>query len=88
MEDPIENVEKILKQKHDVAGKYSKPVLKRYPLLFSFLLVFGVASILHGFELWSDNIKIIRDHPSILIIGGVLLLFFTGTLYKALDKMK
>ena len=87
--DPILETEKIMKEVHDNAGRYTQPVLRRYPLLFSFLIVFSVAAILHGFEIVTDQIDIFQKHPSYLIIIGSLTLFFTGMLYKTLqDKNK
>lgn len=86
--DPIKKAEEIIEGAHNETGKYTKPVLKRYPLLFSFLLVFSVASILHGFEMWADKINLFEEHPSYLILIGVIVLFLTGMLYKSLEKMK
>lgn len=87
-EDPIQKTEKIFREAHDKAGRYTQPVLSRYPLLFSFLLVFSVAAIVHGFGLWSDQIPLFKNHPSVLILVGIIALFFTGTLYKSLERMK
>lgn len=86
--ESIAQVEKIIKELHDNAGKYTQPVLRRYPLLFAFLVVFSVAAILHGFELVSDRVEFFEKHPSFLIIVGIFSLFLTGKLYKALDNMK
>lgn len=87
-EDPIQNVERLVRETHDRVEKYTKPVLVRYPLIFSFLLVFSVAAILHGFDMLADQTEIFSRHPSLLILAGVVLLFLTGTLYKSLEKMK
>ncbi len=84
--DPLKEIERILKETHDGAGKYTKPVFKRYPLLFAFFLTFSVAAILHGFELMTDQFEIFHQRPSLLIIIGALALFLTGTLYKLLEK--
>ncbi len=84
--DPILNIERLVKEIHDGAGKYTQPVLKRYPLLFAFLLTFSFAAILHGFDLLTDEYVVIKENPEILIICGVLILFITGTLYKHLEK--
>ena len=86
--DPIHKAENIAREIHDEAGKYTQPVLRRYPLLFSFLLVFSLTAILHGFEMWSDQVGLFENHPSYLILIGVVVLFLTGTLYKALDHSK
>ncbi len=84
--DPLQEIERIVRQAHDSAGHYTKPTLRRYPLLFAFLLTFSVAAIIHGFELVTDEIEIFRTYPLLLICIGVLALFLTGTLYKKLEK--
>lgn len=86
--NPIRKAEQLVREAHDSAGRYTKPVLKRYPLLFSFLVVFSIAAIAHGFELLTDQFDFFTRHPSTLIVIGILLLFATGMLYKALDKMQ
>jgi len=87
-EDSIAQGERFLKELHDNAGKYTQPVLRRYPLLFTFLVVFSVAAILHGFELVSEQVEIFEKHPSWLIFIGIGMLFLTGRLYKSLEKVK
>jgi hypothetical protein len=84
--DPIQEIERLLKELNDRAGSYTRPVLNRYPLLFAFLLTFSVAAILHGFELFTDEVPLLKEHPSYLVVGGSFLLFITGTLYKKLEK--
>lgn len=84
--DPILEIERLLKDLNDRAGSFTRPVLNRYPLLFAFLLTFSVAAILHGFELFTDEIPVLREHPWYLIVLGSFLLFITGTLYKKLEK--
>lgn len=86
--DPIHHAEKVLKEAHKTAGKYTQPVLRRYPLLFAFTITFSVAAVLHGFELWADQIEFFHTHPSALIWIGIISLFLTGTLYKALGHAK
>lgn len=86
--DPIQEMEEMVKDIHDRAGKYTEPVLARYPLLFAFLLVFSAAAILDGFKLFTDEIPLFREHPALLMALGVLLLLFTGKLYQSLEKMK
>ena len=88
MKDPIKKAEDIVKEMHDGAGKYTKPVLKRYPLVFSFLSVFSFAAILRGFDMWVEQMGIFEEHPVVLILIGVVAILFTGTLYKTLAKVK
>ncbi len=86
--DPLKRIEEMLKQIHDDAGAYTQPVLRRYPLIFAFLLTFSVAAILHGFEVWADQIPFLHNHPGWLMIMGVGALVLTGTLYKSLQKLE
>jgi hypothetical protein len=84
--DPILETEQIVRKIHDSAGKYTQPVLHRYPLLFSFLVFFGVAAALDGFEILTEQMDIFQKHPAYLISIGLLVLFLTGMLYKSLGK--
>jgi len=86
--DPIKQLEDILRNFHDRTGEYTQPVLSRYPLLFSFLIIFSVAAIIHGFEMWADSVGFFTENPGLLMLLGILALLFTGMLYKSLDKMK
>jgi len=86
--DPIQEIEEAVKEVHDNAGRYTQPVLERYPLLFAFLIVFSAAATLDGFKLFADDIPLFREHPTILMGLGILLLLFTGKLYQSLEKMK
>ncbi|MFA5999800.1 MAG: hypothetical protein WC783_02345 [Candidatus Paceibacterota bacterium] len=87
-QDPIQKAEKIVKVVHDSAGKITQPVLKRYPLLFTFLLVFGVSATMNGFKVLVDDIPFFHNHPGYLMLSGILVLLFTGKLYKSLNKTK
>ncbi len=86
--DPIKKAEEMVREVHNTAGKYTRPVLKRYPLLFAFLIVFSAAAIIEGFRIFVDEIPFFREHPVSLITIGVLALLFTGKLYESLEKMK
>jgi uncharacterized membrane protein len=86
--DPIKEIEEIVHVVHDRASRYTQPVLVRYPLLFTFLIVFSAAAILDGFRLVTDGIPIFKDHPIYLILIGVIALLLTGKLYESLEKMK
>ena len=84
--DPLHSIETKFKEIHDQSGKYTKPVLKKYPLLFTFLVAFSLAAIIHGFEILTDEIEIFHTHPTLLMIIGIIALTFTGTLYQVLQK--
>lgn len=84
--DPILEIERMVKEMHDGISQYTNPVLKRYPLFFAFLVTFGFAAILHAFDLITDEIPFVEEHPYYLLLSGVVVLVLTGALYKRLEK--
>ena len=60
-------------------------VLKRYPIVFSLLTTFGVATTFLGFEKIVSNIAFLDQHPFVMLILGISILATTGTLYKKLS---
>lgn len=84
--DPIQKIEEIVKNINDGAGKYAEPVLHRYPLLFAFLVIFSVSAIMHGFNELIGEVEFFTKHPAILMFVGILILIFTGKLYRWLEK--
>ena len=84
--DPIKRVETLVEEMHTKIGRFTRPVLDRYPLLFTFLLTFSVAATFHGFELVLQSYRIFQNHPILLLGLGILGLFLTGSLYKGLRK--
>ncbi len=71
---------------HDGAGRYTQPILQRYPLLFSLLIFFGVAATLDGFRMMTEDMILFREHPAYLFSLGLLVLLLTGMLYGVLGK--
>ena len=86
--DPLQRIESMVRDLHDKAGKHTQPVLRRYPLLFAFLLVFSIAAIIHGFDLTVDRYELFDRYPVALMVIGIVTLVLTGTLYESLKKMK
>jgi hypothetical protein len=84
-QNPVEHVEELVGKMHSVAKVQAKPVLKRYPLLFSLLIAFSLAAVFHGFDLLMEEYSYFREHPLVLIGIGVLGLLITGSLYKKLS---
>jgi len=60
-----------------------RAVFQRFPLLFTLLGAFGLVATFYGFEGVMDKTGL-SENPIILLIIGVLVLGFTGTLYKKL----
>jgi hypothetical protein len=62
-----------------------KSVLTRFPIVFSLLTTFGVATTFLGFEKIVSNIAFLDQHPFVMLILGISILAATGTLYKKLS---
>ena len=60
-------------------------VLARFPIVFSLLTTFGVATTFLGFEKIVSNIAFLDQHPFLMLILGISILALTGTLYKKLS---
>lgn len=67
---------------------FTKPArsgtLRKFPILFTLLVTFGVSSVIFGFERILSEIVYLNNNPSIMLIIGVCILVVTGTLYKKL----
>lgn len=60
-------------------------ILKRFPIMFSLLTTFGVATTFLGFEKIVTAIPMLDQNPILLLILGISILAVTGTLYKKLS---
>jgi hypothetical protein len=61
-----------------------KSVLKRFPVLFSLLVVFGLTTTYYAFEKILSQYEVFNEHPTLLLAFGIAVLAFTGRLYKKL----
>lgn len=61
-----------------------KSLIKRFPILFTLLVTFGVATTFLGFERIVSSIAYIDQRPWLMLFVGVGVLVATGTLYKKL----
>ena len=86
--DPIEKIEKYTKETDDFMSSKTHTAFAQYPLIFSFLILFGSIATLKGFESVIFQIPLFNKYPFLLFIIGVLVLLFTGSLYKTLQKNK
>lgn len=60
-------------------------VLERFPVLFSLLVTFGATTTFLGFEKIIEHIDFLNRHPFVVLILGMSILAFTGTIYKKLQ---
>ena len=84
--DPLLEIEKETQSINGYMHRQNRSIFGRYPTLFSLLSTFGVVSVLYGFDEILNEIPFMHDHPFIPLIGGILILVGTGSLYKRLEK--
>lgn len=69
---------------NDYVAPLRTSILKRYPVLFSLLVVFGIATTYYAFERILSQYEILNQYPWLILLLGILVLAFTGRLYKKL----
>jgi hypothetical protein len=67
-----------------VAAPVRGSLLKRFPVLFTLLVTFGVVMTFLGAEQLVMSVPILFNNPILTLIIGVTTLVITGTLYKKL----
>ncbi len=67
------------------AKKFRDSAFTRFPVIFVLLSTFGVVATLYGFEKVIDQIDWLSEHPTMILVIGLVTLAFTGTLYKKLN---
>lgn len=68
-----------------VVAQYRKSAFAQAPLLFGMLVIFGSAATVFGIEHLLESTPFFRDNPLVVLVLGLLLLGFTGRLYKRLS---
>ncbi|MEK7586367.1 MAG: hypothetical protein AAB453_00675 [Patescibacteria group bacterium] len=86
IKDPLHEIENATMRVNQFMENKTQSVFSKYPVTFSFLVLFGVMSVLHGFDEIIFKIPLLNNHPIFVFLIGLLILIFTGTLYKRLQK--
>jgi len=84
--DPLKVIEDLTKEVNDHINKQGRGVFKRYPVTFALLATFGVTAVGSGLKAILDKVSIFKENPILLVFIGVLVLMFTGSLFKKLSK--
>ena len=71
---------------HEVFKRHRRTAFERHPFLFSTLGLFGLVATWQGFDDIIERIAFLDKHPSILLGAGLIILLFTGRLYRHLDQ--
>jgi hypothetical protein len=64
--------------------KEKQDSFRRFPMLFTLLTAFGVVITYNGIRGLIEKVDWLNRNPIITLVVGILILFFTGTLYKKL----
>ena len=59
-------------------------LFKRFPILLTLLVTFGVVATFYGVEGIIDQIAWLRERPFLILLAGLGALLFTGKLYQKL----
>jgi hypothetical protein len=68
----------------DRLRKEKQDSFKKFPLFFTLLTAFGVVITYNGIHGLIEKVDWLNNNPVIPLIVGILILLFTGTLYKKL----
>ncbi len=83
--DLLLRLERVTEELNRHMSLRSKFVLKRYPLTFGLLALFGVVAVSEGAKGVLEDLGFLQS-PASLLVGGLLLLLILGSVYKKLDK--
>ncbi len=83
--DALHHIEKLAEGINHEMSKRNHFVLRRYPLTFALLALFGVVAVSEGAKGLLDEAGF-KDHPLSLLLIGLVILSILGLVYKKLDK--
>lgn len=81
----LESINKVTEGVNKHVANARQSTFKRFPRLFLMLSTFGFVLLLHGFEQTVSQIDLFQEQPFLILLIGIGLLFFTGTLYKKME---
>jgi len=91
IKEQAKKVESEIKKLDEMGGRVGMRLLgmrdnafNRYPLVFVMLSSFGLVATFYGFEKVIDSVPYFAEHPHMILITGIAVLVFTGSLYKKL----
>ena len=67
------------------AKRFRDSAFTRFPVVFVILSSFGLMATFYGFEKVIDDIAFFSENPKMILVVGLGVLAFTGTLYKKLN---
>jgi cytochrome c biogenesis factor len=86
MNDPLRHIESLAESTNASMSNRSRTVLRRYPLTFTLLVLFGATALHEGVKGIIESTHLFEGHPVYMFVIGLVILILTGALYKKLDK--
>jgi hypothetical protein len=83
--DLLLHIERLTEELNGQMSKRGRFVLKRYPLTFGILALFGVVAVSEGAKGMLEEAGLLKSPVELFVIGLVVLLVL-GSVYKKLEK--
>jgi hypothetical protein len=71
---------------HEVFRRHRRTAFEKHPFFFSTLGLLGLVATWQGFDHVISQIDYFKNNPGTLLIIGLVILLFTGRLYRQLDR--
>lgn len=84
--DILLQIEKVTSELNKQMSTRSAPVVKRYPLTFAILALFGVVLVSEGVKGILNEWGLLEINPAYVLIIGLIILTILGSVYRKLDK--
>lgn len=80
------HIEDLSRKVNEMMAYRTKSVFRRYPITFALLVLLGVLAVSEGLKGILKELGLLEYNPLYILIAGLIVLTFTGRLYKKLDK--
>jgi hypothetical protein len=84
--DLLLHIERLTEELNRRMSGHSKFALKRYPLTFGIIALFGVIAVSEGAKGLLEEVVFLQNQPLYLFLIGILTLLILGSVYKKLNK--
>ena len=84
--DILLKIERLMGDINNRMSSKNQFIVKRYPLTFAILVLFGVVAVSEGIKGILDKVSFFENSPFHLLFIGLFLLVVLGSVYKKLDK--
>jgi heme/copper-type cytochrome/quinol oxidase subunit 4 len=82
--DVLKKAEKLVEETNNKVSQKKRSLMRRYPISFSLLIVFGVVAVHDGIKGLIEEFGF-TSHPVMLLVVGIIVLVFTGAIFKDFD---